>query len=174
MAAAARRVVRAQLRAPQFVWARRRGEPFARVRNVFGSVAVGEQPIVSDAMEALRQQMDQETPDELVGSEIQKPDGGGVRKLGIPVLLSSRAKRRLSHNVHFPSQDNAAMANSEDVSDNAFAGLYELFSKPIKSPQKAFRTHQLSFENGEPVFTLSEADRILEEVFEEMFRPRSN
>ena len=52
-----------------FFWACRRGEQLARVRNVFGSVAVGEQPIVSDAMEALRQHMDQETPDELVGRQ---------------------------------------------------------------------------------------------------------
>jgi hypothetical protein len=66
------------------------------------------------------------------------------------------------------------MANSEDVSDKAFAELYELFSKPIKSPQKAFRTYLLSFENGEPVFTLSEVDRILEEVFEEIFGPGTN
>ena len=56
------------------------------------------------------------------------------------------------------------MANSEDISDKAFADLFELFSKPIKSPQKAFRTYQLTFENGEPVFTLSEVDRIMEEI----------
>ena len=61
------------------------------------------------------------------------------------------------------------MANSEDVSDKAFAQLFELFSKPIKSPQKAYRTYQLTFENGEPVFTLSDIDRILEETFEEIF-----
>jgi hypothetical protein len=61
--------------------------------------------------------------------------------------------------------------NSGDTPDKAFAELYELFSKPIKSPQKAFRTYQLSFENGEPIFTLSEVDRILEEVFEEIFGP---
>jgi hypothetical protein len=66
------------------------------------------------------------------------------------------------------------MANPKDVSDEAFAELYKLFSKPIKSPQKAFRTYQLTFENGEPVFTLSEADRILEKVFEEMFGKRSD
>jgi len=64
--------------------------------------------------------------------------------------------------------------NSEDTPDKAFAELYELFSKPIKSPQKAFRTYQLSFENGEPIFTLSEVDRILEEVFEEIFGADSN
>jgi len=34
------------------------------------------------------------------------------------------------------------MANSED-SDKAFAELFELFSKPIKSPQKPTRTYQL-------------------------------
>jgi hypothetical protein len=61
--------------------------------------------------------------------------------------------------------------NSEAASDKAFAELYELFSKPIKSPQKAFRTYQLTFDNGEPVFTLSEVDRILEDVFEEIFGP---
>ena len=63
------------------------------------------------------------------------------------------------------------MANAEDVSDKAFADLFELFSRPNKSPQKAFRTYQLTFENGEPVLRLSEADRILEEVFEEVFGP---
>jgi hypothetical protein len=61
--------------------------------------------------------------------------------------------------------------NSEDTSDKAFAELFELFSKPTKSPAKAFRTYQLTFENGEPVFTLSEVDRMLEEVFEGIFRP---
>jgi hypothetical protein len=61
--------------------------------------------------------------------------------------------------------------NSQDTPDKAFAELFELFSKPIRSPQKAFRTYQLTFENGEPVFRLSEADRILEEVFEEVFGP---
>ena len=60
-------------------------------------------------------------------------------------------------------------SNSEDAADKAFAGLFELFSKPTKSPTKAYRTYRLSFENGEPVFTLSEADRILEGVFEGMF-----
>jgi hypothetical protein len=49
--------------------------------------------------------------------------------------------------------------------------LFELFSKPIKSPQKACRTYHLTFENGEPIFTLSEASRILEEAFEEIFGP---
>jgi hypothetical protein len=38
------------------------------------------------------------------------------------------------------------MANSEDVSDKAFAELFELFSQPIKSPLKAYRTYQLTFD----------------------------
>ena len=63
------------------------------------------------------------------------------------------------------------MTDPEAAHDKAFAALFELFSKPIRSPQKAFRTYQLTFENGEPVFTLSEADRILEEVLQEIFRP---
>ncbi len=58
------------------------------------------------------------------------------------------------------------MANPEDDRDEAFAELYKLFSKSTKSPQKAFRTYELSFESGDPILTLSEADRILEEVFE--------
>jgi hypothetical protein len=65
------------------------------------------------------------------------------------------------------------MANAEDVSNEAFAELFEVFSKPSKSPQKAYRTYQLKFENGEPVFTLSEIDRMLEEVFEGIFEPNS-
>jgi hypothetical protein len=66
------------------------------------------------------------------------------------------------------------VANLEDDPDGAFAALFDLFSKPNKLPQKAFRTYQLTFENGEPVFTLSEADRILEEVFEEIFGAGTN
>jgi hypothetical protein len=62
----------------------------------------------------------------------------------------------------------AMLTHSEDASDKAFTQLFELFSKPIKSPQKAYRTYQLTFKNGEPIFTLSEASRILEEVFEEI------
>jgi hypothetical protein len=63
--------------------------------------------------------------------------------------------------------------NSEISPDEAFAELFKLFSRPTKSPQKAYRTYQLSFENGEPIFTLSEADRIMEKVLEEIFRPGS-
>ncbi len=59
--------------------------------------------------------------------------------------------------------------NSEDTPDKAFAALFELFSEPTKSPAKAYRTYQLTFENGEPIFTLSEASRIMEKAFEEIF-----
>ena len=49
-----------------FFWARRHGKQLARVRDVCSSVGVTEQPIMSDAVEALRQHVDQEAPDELV------------------------------------------------------------------------------------------------------------
>ena len=49
-------------------WSRRHGEQLASVRNVCGAIAAGEQPIVPDAMEALRQHVDQEAPDELVSA----------------------------------------------------------------------------------------------------------
>ena len=88
-----------------------------------------------------------------------------VSLIGLPRALAVRIVRgRVSV---MQSTD----SNSEDAADKAFAGLFELFSKPIKSPQKAFRTYRLSFENGEPIFTLSEADRILEEVFKDIFGP---
>src|SRR5260370_14449680 len=61
--------------------------------------------------------------------------------------------------------------NSEDTPDKAFAELFELFSKPTKSPAKACRTYQLTFENGELIFTLSEASRLMEKAFEEIFGP---
>jgi len=56
----------------------------------------------------------------------------------------------------------------------SFLCAVRAISKPIKSPQKAFRTYQLSFQNGEPVFTLSDIDRILEEAFEEIFGSGTN
>jgi hypothetical protein len=63
--------------------------------------------------------------------------------------------------------------NPEDTPEKAFAELFKLFSEPTKSPARAYRTYLLTFENGEPIFTLSEADRILEGVFEEIFGPGS-
>jgi hypothetical protein len=53
-----------------------------------------------------------------------------------------------------------------DTPDKAFAELFELFSKPTKSPAKAYRTYELTFENGEPIFKLSEVSRIMEKAFE--------
>jgi hypothetical protein len=44
-------------------------QQLARVRNVRGSVAVGEQPIVSDATEALRHEVNQEALVEVVGCQ---------------------------------------------------------------------------------------------------------
>ena len=104
----------------------------------------------------------------------RRPKADCVRgKAGTETPAPNRLDSGYSHNGHLPSQGDSNMANSED-SDKAFAELFELFSRPIKSPQRAYRTYQLKFENGEPVFTLSEADRLLEEVFEEMFGPGTN
>src|SRR5258708_3975943 len=69
-----------------FFWAGRHGEQLARVGNVFGSVAVGEQPIVPDAMEALRQHVDQKAPDELIGPHRQGLVAGGPLDALILVL----------------------------------------------------------------------------------------
>ena len=46
-----------------------RVEQLARPGQVLGATAVCEQPIVSDAVEAVRQDVDQETADELVRRE---------------------------------------------------------------------------------------------------------
>jgi hypothetical protein len=63
--------------------------------------------------------------------------------------------------------------NPEDTSEKAFAELFKLFSAPTKSPAKAYRKYLLTFENGEPIFTLSEASRIMEKAFEEIFGPNT-
>ena len=44
---------------------RRHGEQFAGPRNVGAAIAIGEQPVVTDAMQAVGQHVDQEPPDEL-------------------------------------------------------------------------------------------------------------
>jgi hypothetical protein len=74
----------------------------------------------------------------------------------LPLVSSFRGKIAASHFWSFatlsggkrtskpPRQRDSNMANSED-SDKAFAKLFELFSKAKKSPQKAFRTYQLTF-----------------------------
>ena len=64
--------------------------------------------------------------------------------------------------------------NSEDKLNEACAELLKIFSDPSRSSQKAYRTYLLTFENGEPVFTLSEVDRLLEDVFEEIFGQGTN
>jgi len=58
------------------------------------------------------------------------------------------------------------LANSDDGSDKAFAVLFELFSKSSKAHQKAYRKYDLKIENGEPVFSLSEFDRVFDEILE--------
>ena len=45
------------------------GEQLARAGDVVGAGAAGEQAVVADAVEALRQDVDQEAADELVGGE---------------------------------------------------------------------------------------------------------
>jgi hypothetical protein len=59
--------------------------------------------------------------------------------------------------------------NSEDKLNEACAELLKIFSEPSRSPQKAYRTYLLTFENREPIFTLDEGSQIMEDVFEEIF-----
>ena len=68
MGAAARGVLRSLLWASRAVLR----EPARRaslLRAQFSTATAGEQPIVTDAIEALRQHVDQEAPDELVGRQ---------------------------------------------------------------------------------------------------------
>ena len=64
------------------------------------------------------------------------------------------------------------MSGSDNSADRAFAALTELFSKPIKNA-KPHRRYDLTFENGEPVFTLNEIYRWFDEIREEIFGPTS-
>jgi hypothetical protein len=56
----------------------RDGEQLARPRDVGGAAATGQQSVVSDAMEALWQDVDQEAPDELVGCQRHRLVAGGA------------------------------------------------------------------------------------------------
>ena len=60
----------ARLRASRFCWAGRHGEQFARLGDVDGAVAAGEQAVMADAVEALWQYVHQEAPNELVGVSV--------------------------------------------------------------------------------------------------------
>ena len=55
--------------------------------------------------------------------------------------------------------------NSEDTLNEACAKLFELLSKSTSHLRKPIAHTSSPFENGEPVFTLSEADRILEAAY---------
>ena len=61
-------------------------------------------------------------------------------------------------------QDSTEADDVERRVDEAFRQLTELFSKPIKNAQKPSRRYDLVFENGEPVFVLSELDVIFDEI----------
>ena len=53
------------------MWLRRRhAEQLAGAHDAGCTIAVGEQTVVSDAMEALRQHVQQEAPDELAGASV--------------------------------------------------------------------------------------------------------
>jgi hypothetical protein len=60
------------------------------------------------------------------------------------------------------------MSDSYDSADAAFAALTELFSKPIKN-EKRHRRYDLTFVNGEPVFTQNEIDRMFDEIVAELY-----
>lgn len=51
---------------------------------------------------------------------------------------------------------------SDDAADKAFDALKEIFSQPL--PVKSYRTYDLKFVDGEPIFTLSEFDQIIDEI----------
>ena len=58
----------------------------------------------------------------------------------------------------------------DEKAERTCAALTVLFSKPINNA-KPYRRYALTFENGEPVFTLNEIYRWLDEIREEMFGP---
>ena len=64
----------------------RHGKQFAGSRDVAGARAAGEQAVVADAVEAVRQDVDQESADELAGGECH--DLLTIAPLGAIVLAS--------------------------------------------------------------------------------------
>lgn len=52
--------------------------------------------------------------------------------------------------------------SDNDAADLAFAALCEPFAQPISF--QSYRIYELTFSNGEPIFTLSEFDRVMEEL----------
>ena len=69
----------------RFLGAWRHGEQLADARDVVGAIAIGEKPIVADAMEPFRQDVHQEAPDELVG--VQRHRRVPARSID-PVILA--------------------------------------------------------------------------------------
>ena len=68
------------------LWAGGTASKLAGARDVGGAVAIGEQPVVADAMEALRQDVHQEAADELVRGERHRLVAGGA--VGAIILVS--------------------------------------------------------------------------------------
>lgn len=60
------------------------------------------------------------------------------------------------------------MIDPYNSSDAAFAAIAEMFSNPIKNA-KLHRRHDLTFVKGDPVFTVSEFDRMFDQIMEGMF-----
>ncbi len=61
-------IARINIGIPGLLWSRRTKQ-LARPRDVVGAGAIGEQAVVTDAMESTGQHMDEEAADELVGRE---------------------------------------------------------------------------------------------------------
>ena len=55
------------------------------------------------------------------------------------------------------------MPQDDDAADRAFAALYEIFSKPIKNGRRPCRRYDLTFVQGEPVFTLRDDDQTVDD-----------
>ena len=71
-----------------------RGEKFAGARDVGLAAGAGEQPVVADAVEALRQDVEQEAPDELARIERHGAVALAARCGGSPCSGRSRRPRR--------------------------------------------------------------------------------
>src|SRR6202048_3945186 len=117
-----------------FFWAGRHGEQLARVDNVCGSGAGGEQAIVPDAMEALRQHVDQKAPDELIGRQRHGLVAGGPLD-AIILVLEGKALR-------CPCGCGEMAKIGEDVSERLDVIPAQLRVLVTRRPKYACRRHQ--------------------------------
>ncbi len=96
---------------------RRHGEQFAGERNGLATVRIGQQSVVADALQPFSEDMNEEAPDELAGSE--RHGLPSLRALGA-IVLGAERNATVAYRDNAALRDGDAMRVAREVAQNLF------------------------------------------------------